>query len=101
GEPEKDLEERVEIEPTGVLPIIYALLRVDLEPRRYSVALFPVDWRKNLDTAAGRLQDRLGELIDGTSKPIHVIAHSQGALVARRAPGPRRDGPRADAGRRA
>jgi hypothetical protein len=85
SDPEKDLDPRVDIEPTGVLPIIYDLLRVDLEPRRYSVSLFPVDWRKDLETAAAGLRDRLGELIDGSTRPIHLIAHSQGAMVARRA----------------
>src|SRR5262245_13025381 len=85
ADPEKDLDGRVDIQATGVLPFIYDLLRLDLEPRRYSVALFPVDWRKDLEAAAGRLRDRLAELIAGSSRPIHVIAHSQGALVARRA----------------
>jgi hypothetical protein len=85
SDPEKDLDDRVDVEPIGVLPIIYDLLRIDLEPRRYSVSLFSVDWRKNLEGAANRLQQRLGELINTTKKPIHLVAHSQGALVARRA----------------
>ena len=84
AEPEVELDDRVRIEATGVLPIFYDLLRADLEPRRYSVALFPVDWRKDLDAAARRLCERLEELVAGSARPIHLIAHSQGALVARR-----------------
>ncbi|MDR3636033.1 MAG: hypothetical protein P4L84_19680 [Isosphaeraceae bacterium] len=82
--PEHDLDGSVEIEATGLLPILYDLLRADLEPRRYSVAVFPVDWRKDLDAAAQRLCARLQEMVAGSTKPIHLIAHSQGALVARR-----------------
>ena len=85
AEPEKDLDQRVDVEPTGVVPIIYDLLRIELAPWRYSVALFPVDWRKNLEDTADRLRQRLGELMDASQKSIHLIAHSQGALVARRA----------------
>ncbi len=82
--PERDKDSHVKIEATGVLPIIYDLLRADLEPRRYSVALFPVDWRKNLEEAAEQLCGHLQKMINGSKQPIHVVAHSQGALVARR-----------------
>jgi pimeloyl-ACP methyl ester carboxylesterase len=85
GQEETDFDPHVQIEPTGVLPILYDLLRADLEPRRYSVALFAVDWRKDLEAAALRLRDRLREMLDLARKPIHLIAHSQGAMVARRA----------------
>jgi hypothetical protein len=84
ADPERDLDPRVEIAATGVLPLFYDLLRIDLEPRRYSVGLFPVDWRRDLEVAAGRLRDHLREMVEGNARPIHLIAHSQGAMVARR-----------------
>ena len=85
GKPERDLDPAVDVEPTGVLPLIYDLISLDLEPRRYSVGYFPVDWRKDLEVAAGRLRDHLAGLLkDSPDKPVHVVAHSQGAMVARR-----------------
>src|SRR5258708_6338908 len=55
-----------------------------LEARRFTTEIFPVDWRKDLDIAARQLAIRLRDL--GTERRvIHVVAHSQGALVARRA----------------
>ncbi len=81
---EADLDPRVRIVPTGPLPILYDLLRLALEVRRYTTVIFAVDWRKDLDLAARRLAARLRSLGAGP-RPVHLIAHSQGALVARRA----------------
>jgi pimeloyl-ACP methyl ester carboxylesterase len=67
-----------------VLPLVYDLLRFALELRRYTTEVFPVDWRRNLELAAQQLVRRIrSAILDG--KPLHLIAHSQGALVARRA----------------
>ena len=75
----------VRIESRGTIPVIYDLMRADLEVRRYSVQVFPFDWRKDI----GRSADLLADLIRGRfgrkPRPLHVIAHSQGTLVARRA----------------
>jgi len=81
---EADLDPRVRIVPTGALPILYDLLRLALEARRYTTEIFAVDWRKDIDMAARRLAARLRSMAVGP-RPIHVVAHSQGALVARRA----------------
>src|SRR5262249_33448615 len=81
---EHDLDPAVRIAATGVLPIFYDLLRLALEVRRYTTEVFPVDWRKDLEIAARGLESRLRDLGRG-SRPVHLIAHSQGALVARRA----------------
>src|SRR5260370_23211417 len=75
----------VHVQPTGALPIIYDLLRADLEVRRYHVEVFPFDWRKNIEVEANRLAAKIRNRLEQKPRPLHVIAHSQGSLVARRA----------------
>ena len=82
---ERDLDPNVRVGALGALPYFYDILRLDLEVRRYTVEVFPVDWRRDLDVAAGMLAARLRALAGQARTPIHVVAHSQGALVARRA----------------
>src|SRR5262249_53391590 len=79
-----DLDPRVRIVPKGTVPLVYDALRAVLEVRRYSTRLFPVDWRKDLDGSARQLAELLRESTR-SRQPVHIIAHSQGALVARRA----------------
>jgi V8-like Glu-specific endopeptidase len=81
---ESDLHPNVRVAPTGVVPILYDLLRLALEVRRFRTEIFPVDWRKDLDIAARLLAIRLRGLA-AEPRPVHLVAHSQGALVARRA----------------
>ena len=81
---ETDFDPNVRIEATGVLPILYDFLRLTLEARRYTTEIFAVDWRKDIEIAATRLEARL-RLLGNDARPVHLIAHSQGALVARRA----------------
>lgn len=81
---ETDLDPRVRIEAAGGLPILYDLLRLALECRRYATELFAVDWRKDVELAAARLEGRL-RVLGRDARPVHLVAHSQGALVARRA----------------
>lgn len=84
GVPERELLPDAHVEATGVLPIAYALLRDTLELRRYTVAYHFFDWRKDAEVSARALAARLRALA-ASGLPIHLIAHSQGALVARRA----------------
>jgi pimeloyl-ACP methyl ester carboxylesterase len=81
---DRDLLPSVQIEATGPLPAVYDLLRLALRLDGYGVSVHPVDWRKDLDTAADALVVRLRALATA-GQPIHLIAHSQGAPVARRA----------------
>ena len=82
---ERDLDPRARIAALSALPYFYDVLRLALEVRQYSVEVFAVDWRKNLELAAGMLAARLRVLAGQSWRPIHLVAHSQGALVARRA----------------
>jgi len=84
GEPESDADGLVSVQATGALEMVYGPLRAYLELTRCDVRVFPVDWRRNLETASERLRDFVAALMAEGSKPVHVIAHSQGAMVARR-----------------
>jgi hypothetical protein len=83
-EPEKDAGD-ITIRPDGGLPLIYDGLKFDLEERRYSVRTFGFDWRKDLETSAVALARLIKDREDLRFRPLHLIAHAQGSLVARRA----------------
>ncbi len=84
GEPEQDAAS-VTVRPDGGLPLLYDGLKFDLEERRYSVRTFGFDWRKDLETSAVALAGLIKDREDLRFRPLHLIAHSQGSLVARRA----------------
>ena len=73
----------VSVRPRGAIPILYAGLRAALEFSRYHVIEFGFDWRKHVDASAGVLMDLIRNR--ATDRPLHLVAHSQGSLVARRA----------------
>jgi pimeloyl-ACP methyl ester carboxylesterase len=66
---------------TGVLLFTYAKLRLQLGIHGYDVSFHPYDWRLGLD----QLGTQLAEKIAADNKPIHLVAHSMGGLVARAA----------------
>ncbi|MFO0908931.1 MAG: hypothetical protein U0794_11325 [Isosphaeraceae bacterium] len=70
------------IEP---LPLLYAGLMFDLQLRRYEMHWFAYDWRKNLEEAARSLATLIRERAVRRYRPLHVLAHAEGSLVARRA----------------
>ena len=63
----------------GVLPFVYLRLRWRLRAAGYRVHYWPFDWRLAPANLAARL---LGELAATGGAPVHVVAHSQGGLVA-------------------
>jgi hypothetical protein len=81
---EADLDPDVEIEATMAFPLFYDLLRLSLEVRRYTTQVLPVDWRKDLENPSRILKQKI-EQLNLDKYPVHIVAHSQGALVARRA----------------
>ena len=85
GKPDHDSEAGVRIESPGAVPAIYDVLWADLNFRQYDPVIFPFDWRKDIETSAVLLADRIRGRIGHQPRPLHLIAHSQGALVARRA----------------
>ena len=85
GGEDTDAEAGVRIESRGSVPALYDVMTLDLEVRRYDVQVFPFDWRKDIERSATLLADRIRARLGRKPRPLHVIAHSQGAVVARRA----------------
>lgn len=82
---DQDAEDGVEIRPRGAVPLIYAGLKYALDFSGYDARIYGFDWRKHVDAAAAPLADQLRARAGRRPRPFHLIAHSQGALVARRA----------------
>ncbi len=85
GKPEADAAAGAVIRPNGAVPLIYDALKYELEVRRYSVRVFGVDWRKDAEEPARSLAELIRARADQRLRPLHLIAHSQGSLIARRA----------------
>lgn len=73
------------IEAVGAIPATVELLRIYLSFWRYEPKVFTFDWRKSLESAAKSLADRIRARISRPYRPLHLVAHSLGAVVARRA----------------
>jgi hypothetical protein len=80
-----DFKASVAIRADGAIPIIYAGLRSALEVSRYHVIEFGFDWRKHFDVSANALADVIRDRANNRPRPLHIVAHSQGSLIARRA----------------
>ncbi len=71
------------IEPSGLnrtyLPLVTRLAH------RWDVFLAPYDWRADIRTSAQALGERVKkEILDADdTRPVHIVAHSMGGLVAR------------------
>ena len=65
----------------GVLLFAYAKLMLRLKADGWDVEFFPYDWRQGLDALGGELAARIA----AQAKPVILIAHSMGGLVARMA----------------
>lgn len=72
-----------DVQPDGLMANDYKRLVEDLS-RNYRVIPFAYDWRNSVKDAgeklAGAVRDALG---NSDGKPIHLLAHSMGGLVAR------------------
>lgn len=85
GAPDADAVDGLSIQPNGAIPVIYGALKYDLEVRRYSVQIFGYDWRKHLDQSAAILAGIIRDRATRRFRPLHIIGHSLGTVVARRA----------------
>lgn len=63
----------------SVLPFVYLRLRWRLRAAGYRVHYWPFDWRLHPAHNAARL---LQDLATRAGAPVHLVAHSQGGLVA-------------------
>jgi hypothetical protein len=49
----------------------------------HEVVPFPYDWRRSILLSADRLRDEVAAKLEDTKKPVRIVAHSMGGLVAR------------------
>ena len=73
------LPSKVPIRPTGVLLFSYARLKLELEIEGCDVDFHSYDWRLGVDELGARLAAR----IRADGRPVILVAHSMGGLVAR------------------
>lgn len=86
GIPDQDADfPRAKIEARKAVPAIYDVLWTALEFIRYSVDIHAFDWRKDIQRSAMFLADKIRSRLGQPPRPLHLIAHSQGSLVARKA----------------
>ena len=87
GSPDRDDGEAqgVSVRPKGAVPALYDVLKLALEIGPYAVQVFGFDWRKAVDESAGVLANLIRDRAKRPFRPLHLIAHSQGTIVARRA----------------
>lgn len=82
--PETESTDGVTVNAADAVPGQYDLMSIYLRLFRYAPTIFAFDWRKDLEDSAQLLADHLRARV-GQSRPLHIVAHSQGTLVARRA----------------
>ena len=82
---ETDADAGVQIGPDGPLPYYYDSLQALLCAHGWNTVMFPYDWRKHIenDGVSTALKNEIMKL--SRHKPVHIVTHSQGGIVARAA----------------
>jgi pimeloyl-ACP methyl ester carboxylesterase len=76
-----EADEKYDVRATGILKRYYGELLLSLS-ENWNVRAFWFDWRKDLQLAATDLESKInGWFPEG--RPVHLVAHSMGGLVAR------------------
>jgi CHAT domain-containing protein/pimeloyl-ACP methyl ester carboxylesterase len=71
-----------EVQPVGLMANDYRRL-VEQLSRNYRVVPFAYDWRQSVKNGGEKLSASLREALAHTDRPVHLLAHSMGGLVAR------------------
>jgi len=71
------------LKTAGAIDTIYLQLRLRLQLLGYDVVVHAYDWRRRIEDLGAELAARIA--IVGPGRPVHVVAHSMGGLVARAA----------------
>ena len=83
---EADKDKRVKIEPDGPLPCLYHSLEAALCADGWMTETFAYDWRKHIENRGVAYALKNLILARGTtSRPVHIVTHSQGGVVSRAA----------------
>lgn len=86
GQADRPFDTTVQIREDGAVPFLYAGLKYYLESGRCEVRTAGFDWRKDIDESAELLMRTIQSFAsEFPRRPLYLIAHSQGSLVARRA----------------
>lgn len=75
------LPDEAALRPLGVLLFSYAKLHLQLKIHGYDSSFHPYDWRLGLDELGAQLAARIAS----SGKPVNLVAHSMGGLIARAA----------------
>jgi pimeloyl-ACP methyl ester carboxylesterase len=82
----RDAEVGNDIVPITSDPAYDPFLRALLAAEGFGHEIFAYDWRKSLTRSAGILRDTIVRIYGANGgKPIHIVAHSMGGLLARAA----------------
>ena len=76
-----DANSKFTVTASGIMKRYYGEMILTLG-QNWNVKDFFFDWRKDLELAADALNLKLGDWFD-KDKPVHIVAHSMGGLVAR------------------
>lgn len=71
-----------EVKPDGLIPAAHRMLIEHLRAS-FEVIVFPYDWRRSALEAGAGLAAAVRSELRRHSRPIHLLAHSSGGLVAR------------------
>jgi hypothetical protein len=84
---EHDADPNVQIEATDYFRWMYHTLHQQLRSHGFASEVHPYDWRKSVDheSSAECLKKRIVALHKKSKRRVHIVAHSLGGLVSRRA----------------